>query len=89
MPKFITNIELLDADINDYIKLTEELTKVLFKEEKNAGKSDAYVVKDSVFSKVGNITLQEINAEISKAALKTGKKYSYFTVKERHAAVLN
>jgi hypothetical protein len=87
MPKFITNIQLQDADKGDYIKLTEELKKELFIEEKNGGKSRAYVVKDCVLSKTGNITLQEINNEISKAALKTGKKFSYYTVRDKQHAV--
>ena len=43
MAKFITSIQLQDADEKDYINLTGELEKALFKGEKNAGKSEACV----------------------------------------------
>ncbi len=83
MAKFITSIELQDGSEADYIKLTKELEKALFKGETNAGKSESYVTKKKAFSKAGNLSLQEINNEISNAASKTGKKYSFFVVNER------
>jgi hypothetical protein len=89
MAKFITSIELQDANETDYIKLTGELEKASFKGEKYAGKSEAYVSGKNVYRMSGNITLQEINSAISKAASKTGKKYSFFVVKDKQTYNVN
>jgi len=83
MAKFIISIELQNANEEDYIKLTREFEKASFKKERNACKSEAYVSEKSVFSKICDITLQEINSAVSEAAAKTGKQYSFFVIKDK------
>jgi len=89
MAKFIINIELQNASEADYIKLSREFEKASFKKERNACKSEAYLSEKNVFSKICNITLQEINSIVSEAAVKTGKKYSFFIIKDKQSSTIN
>jgi hypothetical protein len=89
MAKFIINIELQNANEADYTRLAREFEKASFKRERYASKSDAYVSEKSVFSKITNVTLQEINSVISEAAAKTGKKYSFFVIKDKQNSAIN
>jgi hypothetical protein len=85
MAKFIINIELQNANEEDYIKLNREFEKASFKKERYACKSEAYVSEKNVFSKISDTTLQEINSVVSKAAAKTGKEYSFFVIKNKQS----
>jgi hypothetical protein len=89
MAKFIINIELQNANEADYTRLTREFEKASFKREKYASRSEAYVSEKNVFSKITSITLQEINSVVSKAAAKTGKKYSFFIIKDKQNSIVN
>jgi hypothetical protein len=89
MAKFIISIELQNANEADYIKLTKEFEKASFKRERYACKSEAYLSEKSVFSKICNITLQEINCAVSKVAAKTGKKYSFFVIRDKQYSNIN
>ena len=86
MTKFITTIQLQDADERDYASLLKELEKESFRDEKHAAKSKAWVGGKGVFSREGNLTLMEVNNAISRAASKIGKKFSFFVVKNKQAA---
>lgn len=83
MAKFITNIQLQDADEKDYELLSRELEKESFKGEKHAAKSNAYISGKGVFSMEGNVTIQKVIDAILRAAVKIGKKYSFFIVKDK------
>jgi len=83
MAKFITNIQLQDADGRDYDILYRELEKESFKSEKRNAKSKAYVRGNKVFSLEGDLTLQDVNAAVFRASSKTGKKYSFFVMRHK------
>ena len=85
MAKFITTIQLQDGNEVDYEILHRELEKDEFKDEPHAAKSEAYIGKGS-FSREGNITIEEVTKAVFNAAAKTGKKYSFFTVKNKQVA---
>ena len=89
MAKFIISVELQNANEEDYTRLTREFEKASFKRERNACKSEAYVSEKSVFSKISDITLQEINSVVSKAAAKTGKEYSFFVIKNKQSYTIS
>lgn len=89
MAKFITNIELLDADEKDYDSLYKELEKESFKGEEHGAKSVAYVTEKKTFSVQGNLTIQEVNEAVFRAASKTGKKYSFFVIKNKSVSNAN
>jgi hypothetical protein len=89
MAKFIISVELQNANEADYTRLTREFEKASFKRERNACKSEAYISEKSVFSKTCDITLQEINSEVSEAAAKTGKQYSFFVIKNKQNSTIN
>jgi len=89
MAKFITNIQLQDADEKDYDTLYKELEKESFKDEKYAAKSNAYVTGKGAFSREGNLTLQEVSRAVFKAASKTGKKYTFFVIRNKKMVNLN
>jgi hypothetical protein len=84
MAKYITNIQLQDADDKDYDTLQQELKKEYFKDEKHAAKSEAYIAGKAAFSREGNISLEYVSRAVLKAASKTGKKYSFFVMKNKH-----
>ena len=86
MAKFITTIQLHDANENDYKVLYRELEKEEFKGETHAAKSEAYVTGEGAFSREGNVTIEEVTKAVFKAAAKTGKKYSFFTIKNKQIA---
>lgn len=86
MAKFITNIELQNADEKDYEVLHNELEKESFKDEKPLSKSKTYVTSKGTFSREGNVTLQQVTDAVSRAASKTGKKFSFFIIKNKHIA---
>jgi len=89
MAKFITTIQLQDAEEKDYDSLCKGLEKESFKSEKHAGKSKAYITEKGAFSKEGKVTLQEVTGIVLKAVAKIGKKYSFFVIKDKPFADSN
>ena len=89
MAKFITTIELQNAEEKDYNSLYKELEKESFKSEAHAGKSKAYIIEKSAFSREGKVTLQEVTDTVLKATSKLGKGYSFFVIKDKHYADVN
>jgi hypothetical protein len=83
MAKFITTIQLQDANEYDYEILNRELKTYSFKAEEHAAKSEAYVTGNGCYNLEGNVTIEEVIRAVFKAAAKTGKKYSFFTVKNK------
>ena len=86
MSKFVTTIQLLDADKKDYDILFRALEKESFKNEDHETKTGAYVTGKEVFSLNGDITLQDINNAVFRASSKTGKRYSFFVIKHKKVA---
>ena len=83
MTKFITTIQLQDADERDYVTLSEELKKQSFQDEKHAAKSKAWVGGHGVFSREGDLSIVDVNTLISRAASRIGKKFSFFVVRNK------
>ena len=86
MAKFITSIQLQDADKKDYDILFRALEKESFKNENEETKTNAYIASKEVFSLKSDITLQDVNAAVFRASSKAGKKYSFFVIKHKKVA---
>jgi hypothetical protein len=84
MAKFITTIQLLDADERDYEILNSELEKELFKAEEHAAKSDEFISERGSFSREGNITLQEVTESLTRVVPKIGKKFSFSVIRNKN-----
>jgi wyosine [tRNA(Phe)-imidazoG37] synthetase (radical SAM superfamily) len=84
MAKFITNIQLQNADEKDYDTLHKELEKELFKVERHAAKSDAFIPDSVAFSREGNITLQDVINSLLKGISKIEKSYTYFIIRDKY-----
>jgi hypothetical protein len=83
MAKYITNIQLEDADEKDYDKLLLELRKESFKDETPAKGGKSSVSGKMAYSREGNLSLQEVSRAVYRAASKIGKKYSFFVIKNK------
>jgi hypothetical protein len=74
MAKFITNIQLHDADKNDHNVLS------------GATKSTAYVAGKEVPDIKNDVTLQDVNDAVLRASSKTGRQYSFFVISHKKVA---
>lgn len=83
MAKYIANIELQDANEKDYECLFSELKKESFRDERNAERSEGYVIGKGIYSREGNLTIQEVNEAILRAADKTGKRCTFFVIRNK------
>jgi hypothetical protein len=84
MPRFITTIQLYNADEKDYQTLHSELKKASFIEVKrSSGKSKLSSNEKEEYNREGNITLQDVTDAVLKAAVKTGKKYSFTIIRNK------
>jgi len=80
MARFITTIELFNADENDYQTLQTELKKHSFtrrtlQAENLPGKEE--------YNREGNVSLQDVTYAVLQAAYKTGKKYSFTIIRNK------
>jgi hypothetical protein len=80
MARFITTIELFNADQKDYETLQSELKKYSFtrrslQTNKLPGKEE--------YNREGNVTLQDVTYAVLQAAYKTGKKYSFTIIRNK------
>jgi hypothetical protein len=84
MRKYITRVQLKDAEHNDYERLDSEMKKEQFSRAKvqNAATKDSSV-RPREYNFQGGITLQQVTAAAYRAASKTGKKYSFTVMKEK------
>lgn len=81
MARFITTIELHNADEKDYKTLNIELKKEYFTESK--AKSKKIQPGKEEYNREGNITLQDVTGAVLRAAGKTGKKYSFTIIRNK------
>jgi len=89
MAKFITNIQLQDAVETDYEMLGKEMLKELFRSEKHAAKSKAYITGKAVYSMEGSMGIQKVIGATVRAASRLGKKFSFFVVKDKVGSSFN
>lgn len=86
MAKFTTTIELHNADENNYETLHAEMKKECFVEiRRYAAKSNE---KQAIswreeYRREGNVTIQEVTDAVMRAAVKTGKKYSFTIIRSK------
>ena len=79
MAKFITSIELFNANETDYLNLSKALEAALFK--KNAPKLKEQ--KGVEYNLEGNVTLTDVTDKVFKVARGIGKKYAFTIIKEK------
>ena len=86
MARFITTIQLHDADEKDYKQLNNELRKKSFIETKRYESPNNAVGTSPVkkeYNREGNITLQDVMAAVVNAAKRTGKRYSFTIIRNK------
>lgn len=83
MAKFITTIQLHDADEKDYDKLYSELEKESFEKGKHVVKNESHHIVKEEYKRVGKVTIQDVTKAVLKAIAKTGKKYSFTIIKNK------
>ena len=79
MNTFTTRIQLHNADRNDYRKLMAEMKKEAFISLK-AGIAET----KAEFSYQGGQFIKDVIAAVLRAAVKTGKKFSFTVMKDKH-----
>jgi hypothetical protein len=84
MRRYITRVQLKDAEQSDYERLDGEMEKERFSRISN---KKAFI-KDTPtlpreYNFKGGITLQQVTAAAYRAASKTGKKYSFTVMKAK------
>ncbi|MBC8035465.1 MAG: hypothetical protein H7Y03_15050 [Chitinophagaceae bacterium] len=84
MAKFISRIELYNAEEKDYHQLALEMQKELFIPVRSSRlESSGHIKKASEFNRHGNVTLQEVTTATYKAAKRTGKDYAFTIIKDK------
>lgn len=83
MARFTATIQLHDADRKDYDTLNAELVKESFKGNQTASPKIKEALTWKEYSREGNISLQEVSSSVSKAASKTGKRYSFTIIRNK------
>ena len=84
MPKFVSRIELLNADKKDYQLLQEEMKKESFDLIRRKSSGSAKRISDPVeYALEGNISLSDATDATWRAARRTGKKYSFTIIRQK------
>jgi len=87
MAKYITRIQLQDAEPNDFKKLDSEMEKEWFiPVKKNPLADEGDFSRSNEYNCEGRLTLQQVTTAVYLAAKKTGKQYSFTVMKEKKAA---
>ena len=89
MAKFITRVQLLQADEKDYEKLNTEMEKAPFHLKKKPAPGKSMAVKKGEYNFAGNITLKEVADVVYKAIKKTGRDYSFTIMKNKGSYNVN
>ena len=80
MARFITTIELFNANENDYQTLQTELKKYSF--TRRTLQTGDLPGKEE-YNREGNVSLQDVTYAVLQAAYKTGKKYSFTIIRNK------
>jgi len=78
MTKFITYIELHNAELKDYQRLNADMKKALFT---TAGATDT--TGKIEFSYYGRRSIKDVIDTVVRVAVKTGKKFSFTVMKDK------
>lgn len=79
MAKFITSIELFNANETDYLNLSKALESERFKKNNQRHQHQ----KGVEYNVEGNITLTDVTDKVFKVARGIGKKYAFTIIKEK------
>ena len=79
MAKFITSIELFNANETDYWNLNKALENERFKKSAQKFKQQ----KGVEYNLEGNVTLTDVTDKVFKVARGIGKKYAFTIIKEK------
>ena len=84
MINYLTTVQLIDAEQNDYDKLDIEMSKEAFAPVKQSLQVQKPLPSlYRVYKYSGGITLQEVTAAAYRASSRTGKKYSFTVIKDK------
>lgn len=83
MAKFITNIQLHQADEKDYEKLDIEMGKASFHLKKAYAPRKAAQLQRGEYNCAGNITFKDVADAVYRAIKKTGRNYSFTIMKNK------
>jgi len=83
MGKYITRIQLKNADQTDYERLDIEMEKVLFTKVRSSGRQDQLGARE--YNYRGLTTLQEVITAAYTTVGRIGKQYSLTVMKEKRA----
>ena len=82
MPRFITRIELFNANENDYAQLDNEIKKESFSRADNGDAKRIFAGLDEYYTE-GNINIQQVTAAVLNATKKLGKKCTFTIIREK------
>lgn len=84
MPKFVSRIELLNADKKDYQLLQEEMKKESFDiVRRSSSVSTKKLLAPVEYTLEGNVSLSDATDATWRAARRTGKKYSFTIIRQK------
>jgi hypothetical protein len=84
MPKFVSRIELLNADKKDYQLLQEEMKKESFDlVRRSSSKSTTKLLTPVEYTLEGNVSLSDATDATWRAARRTGKKYLFTIIRQK------
>jgi len=84
MPKFVTRIQLLNAENKDYQVLQEEMKKESFDMVRTrCYHSSMKTLMPAEYAMEGNISLSDATDATWRAARRTGKKYAFTIIKQK------
>jgi len=84
MPKFVTRIQLLNAENRDYLVLQEEMKKESFDLVRSGSfHSSTKTLMPVEYAKEGNISLSDATDATWRAARRTGKKYAFTIIRQK------
>ena len=89
MAKFITRVQLQEAQQTDFEKLDIEMGRESFtrvEKPRDAGKKRTS--NPIEYNLHGNLSLLEVNGAVARAANRTGKKYSFTIIKEKRLSLV-
>jgi hypothetical protein len=86
---FITRVQLQGAQPTDLEKLDIEMERESFKRVNTSrSKGGKHSSGPTEYNLHGNISLLDVNGAVSRAANKTGKKYSFTVIREKRVPLL-
>jgi len=84
MPKFLTRIQLLNADNKDYQVLQEEMKKEFCNLLRTSSfQTTIKIIKPVEYALEGNVSLTDATDATWRAARRTGKKYAFTVIRQK------